>query len=254
MKKILFLLVILPLAILSCKKSEPPVADFIVEYTGDAEVGEDIYFTNNSRNAVSFRWDFGDGYGSDEAEPVYVYNSTGTFTIKLTATGEDGDVSTAEFVINILVPTLLVVDIREWDTDYYVPGASVLVYETLADWDSNDPSKALYEGFSDQNGIAVFSNLEEDDYFLDIWEETHDNWDFRNPIDNVLYIQTPDIIPHFVNWFIAYVDVVDHGKSASRGAKDLTIRKIERRLINPAKPSIRNTTDWKELYERRVNK
>ena len=257
MKKIFYLSLLLTLAMFSCDRSyNPAIADFTIEVTGDPEVGKEIFFINNSRNAVSYDWDFGDGYGSSDENPSYIFNSTGTFTVTLTAIGEDGDESKFEYTIDILIPTLLVIEVREWyDETVVVPGASVLLYESLQEWDEADASKALYEGFTNNNGVVVFSNLGPYRYYVDVWEENHDNWDFANPVDGILYIETPSIMTHQINWFVAWVDIVDHGKSGSRGMKDMTIKKIERKIINPTlKSSVNGTEGWKELYEQRVNK
>jgi len=78
----------------SCKKEEddPPPADpvasfqFAVSETNFMEVT----FTNYSTNATSYMWDFGDGESSTEKDPVHVYTTTGSFTVKLTAMNDAG--------------------------------------------------------------------------------------------------------------------------------------------------------------------
>ncbi len=42
-------------------------------------------FTNQSRYADSFHWDFGDGNSSEEANPVHYYTNPGCYTVTLTA-------------------------------------------------------------------------------------------------------------------------------------------------------------------------
>src|SRR5690606_9336846 len=43
-------------------------------------------FNNNSANAISYFWDFGDGVGTSNAvSPSYVYNTPGVYTVKLVA-------------------------------------------------------------------------------------------------------------------------------------------------------------------------
>jgi len=74
----------------SCGKDEPkpaPEAAFSYKATGD---GRTIEFTNQSTNATSYSWDFGDGQTSTEVNPVHIYASFGEFTVTLTATGEGG--------------------------------------------------------------------------------------------------------------------------------------------------------------------
>ncbi len=58
-------------------------------------------FVNESINADTYAWDFGDGVGtSTEEAPSYTYSAEGTFTVQLTATGEGGvHVSTVDISV-----------------------------------------------------------------------------------------------------------------------------------------------------------
>ncbi|MGI6023331.1 MAG: PKD domain-containing protein, partial [Methanoculleus sp.] len=62
-----------------------PVADFEADTTrGDSPLT--VKFTDLSEGAVDeWKWDFGDGRTSTEQDPVHVYNTTGTYTVTLTA-------------------------------------------------------------------------------------------------------------------------------------------------------------------------
>jgi len=245
-------LFLLPVILISCEKN--PEAQFSVD-TVEPVVGQEILFNNDSHNASSFTWDFGDGYTSDERSPYHTFNSTGSFEVILTAISDDGNEDQASLTLTVVIPTLLVVEVREWvNENVFVPDASVILYNSLADWDANDPKKMVMEGFTDVNGVAVFANLDPFVYYADVYETTHDNWDFRNPVDGFLYIRTPEVMPHQINWFIAWVDIVDHGKGEARGTRPTTIRKIERKVPSLIQPASGGTENWKELYERRVNK
>jgi PKD repeat protein len=57
-----------------------------------------VQFLNNSTNASSYSWDFGDGNTSTSANPSYTYSTGGDFTVVLTAT--NGDCSNT-FTINL---------------------------------------------------------------------------------------------------------------------------------------------------------
>ncbi len=71
-----------------CKKTEP-IANFnIVGNGGTAPCT--ILFENSSENATSYEWQFGDGSTSSEESPSHEYITGGTYTVKLTATGEGG--------------------------------------------------------------------------------------------------------------------------------------------------------------------
>ena len=53
---------------------------------------DDLLLTNNSSNAVSYHWDFGNGDTSEEALPEYSYKMHGYYTISLTITDEHGNI------------------------------------------------------------------------------------------------------------------------------------------------------------------
>jgi PKD repeat protein len=50
----------------------------------------EVIFTNNSSNANSYAWDFGDGSVSDSISPVHQYYTAGTFTANLVAADTNG--------------------------------------------------------------------------------------------------------------------------------------------------------------------
>jgi PGF-pre-PGF domain-containing protein len=71
-----------------------PVADFGTNATqGPAPLA--IQFTDSSQNAVSWSWDFDNNGQPDSTvqSPVYVYTSTGTYTVNLTASNANGTAS-----------------------------------------------------------------------------------------------------------------------------------------------------------------
>lgn len=82
MKTKLFLLV-LPLLFAACKQEEPviiPKAKFSYTTTNLT-----VIFKNQSNNAVSYYWDFGNGQTSTQKDPSVTYNTEGTYTVHLTA-------------------------------------------------------------------------------------------------------------------------------------------------------------------------
>ena len=64
-----------------------------------------IAFTNSSENADKYRWDFDNGQFSEEVSPQHTFNSKGTFSVKLTALGNNQeDVFTHDIIIDIPPP------------------------------------------------------------------------------------------------------------------------------------------------------
>ncbi len=86
------LLAMILLVFTSCSKEDdtPDVSAGFTASKTTAAVGEEIQFTNNSANATSFTWSFGDGTTSTEKSPKKVYNASDVFEVSLSATGAGG--------------------------------------------------------------------------------------------------------------------------------------------------------------------
>lgn len=245
MKRLLCFSLLVPLFLFSCKPV--PKAYFSVD-NANPVVGEKIYFTNDSEDGVTFEWDFGDGYGSDEENPVYIYTGTGSFDVVLTVVAKNGMEDKATLTINVLIPTLLEVEVVEWNSVLAVPGASVYLYPTLDDW--NNQTDMFSEAVADDFGFAVFSHLDPFVYYVDVWESNHDNYTLAG--EDIGFIRTPQIMLNKINRFVAWVDYVDHGKGV-RGTRDMVIRKLERKVSDVKPPlSDSGTENWQELYDRSV--
>ncbi|GAB3988534.1 hypothetical protein GCM10028807_11400 [Spirosoma daeguense] len=76
-----------------------PSIDFIWSDTNGQ-----VKFTNVSKNAESYIWDFGNGKTSLEANPEVRYTKAGSYLVKLTAKGKGGENMKS---INVNVPTVV---------------------------------------------------------------------------------------------------------------------------------------------------
>jgi len=248
MKKIFYLLFLLPVIMISCESE--PEAYFSVDEI-DTEVGQKLLFTNESQNADVFEWDFGDGTVSYDVNPVHIYNSTGVFEVILIAKSANGNESSSSISITVRIPTLLEIEVLEYYDEYVVPDASVILYTTSVDWDLQ--TNMLFEGFTDEDGVVVFSNLEPYVHYVDVKEKNHNNYALRD--EDIGFIRTPEILPHKINRFIAWVDYVESGKGIGRGSRELVIKKLERKSGNKASATGSPDTDgWEELYNRSIKK
>ncbi|MBN1561120.1 PKD domain-containing protein [candidate division KSB1 bacterium] len=91
-----FLLIILLLVIFCSKENstEPDstprtVANFKMEMS-DNIVPVNVSFINQSKEADSFRWEFGDSTFSTDENAMHLYETAGSYSIKLVAIGEKG--------------------------------------------------------------------------------------------------------------------------------------------------------------------
>ncbi|MCX6253059.1 MAG: PKD domain-containing protein [Bacteroidia bacterium] len=249
MKRIIYLSLVLPLFLFSCKST--PEAHFYTD-TIEPEVGQDVFFTNDSHNATKFEWDFGDSFSSNEENPVHYYTATGPYEVTLTAISKNGLEDKATLSLNVMIPTLLEIEVRENNNDeFVVPDASVILFPTLIDWDNE--SNMVDEGIADAKGIVVFSNLDPIVYYVDAWEQNHDNWTLGTI--NADWIRTPEVMPNTINRFVAWVDVVNHGKGVEKDKKTIVIKRIESKSFSKWQPASGSSTDnWQELYDKSVGK
>lgn len=66
-------------------------------------VGNEIIFSNDSKNATSYNWDFGDGKTSKDKDPRHTYTKAGSYTIQLKAIAGDSS-AIAKKTIEVLKP------------------------------------------------------------------------------------------------------------------------------------------------------
>ena len=255
MKRLALLTMILSIFMISChdnhRNVEPVYANFEVT-PDDPAVGEYVYFFNTSRNATSYSWDFGDGTTSTEVEPAHWFAISGSYTVTLTAYNEYGHDSYS-MNIDVYVPTLLVVEVAEWNDDLeapilYVPDARVRLYPSITDWENQ--TRLLYEGYTDAYGVVVFAYIDTDyPYFVDVWDETHNNVQLK--LDNEDFVTISGLLPNFINWFTAWVDVVSKTEVNGRTEVDYVIKKIERK---PVEAGVTHPTDkdYMKLLEQSI--
>ncbi|MBI9034246.1 MAG: PKD domain-containing protein [Bacteroidales bacterium] len=91
MKKYLVLFIVIAFVLSGCQKQTP-----VAKFSFDSKpylVDEEIVFTNESINAESYHWEFGDGHVSDELNPRHSYNTPGIYSVVLLANhGAQSDV------------------------------------------------------------------------------------------------------------------------------------------------------------------
>ena len=245
MKRLTYLFLSLTLVLFSCHKTQnPPTASFSADIA-NPEVGQTVFFSNNSENGEKFDWDFGDGFVSTDINPSHVFTATGGYDVTLTVTSKNGSTDKSSLTINVLVPTLLQIEVDEYYSGNVVPNASIILYPTLPDW-QNQTNKVM-EAFTDADGIAIFSNLDPFVYYVDVWEATHDNYQLAS--EDVGFIRTPEVLTHKITGFIAYVDIVNHTSGVSRN-REMVIKKIGRKVSDKNLiPSFSGS--WQDLLNRR---
>jgi len=94
------LLILISICMLcSCKKSTSATPPDI--YYSDSISGYTVIFANQTTGAASYKWDFGDGTSSTEANPAHAYPGKGKFVPTLYATNAAGVTDSGSTVIHI---------------------------------------------------------------------------------------------------------------------------------------------------------
>lgn len=89
-----FIAVVAMLAVSCQPKVDAPKARFTYAVNGLT-----VTFTNASKDADTFAWEFGDGAVSDQKDPVHEYAEAGTYSVKLTAKNAGGENSMTDNVV-----------------------------------------------------------------------------------------------------------------------------------------------------------
>lgn len=80
-----------------------PTTNFSVPVE-DIPAAKTLTFNNETEQAQTYFWDFGDGQTSTEKSPEHRFLGSGTYTVKLTATNEKGKTATKEQEVTVVAP------------------------------------------------------------------------------------------------------------------------------------------------------
>jgi PKD repeat protein len=200
-------------------------------------VGEDITFDNFSSNTDYVEWDMGDGSTSTAWNLKHYYIDPGTYTVTQRAFRDKGGVNVASYMVEVWGAELKIIAQEYFDIGapegVLIPGASVMLYPTLEDWENfTNPvvqyidGVAVTELFTNSIGEVIFEDLSYQQYYVDVW---HQNWS-NEPLafEDVGWIEThiPENLRELDYTFIAFCDPVERAmKSTSRGEGEL--RKLD---------------------------
>ena len=186
-------LLVLLIFVAGCTEKDPlPLseASFAV-VTDSPERFLEVKFENLSTNANSYEWDFGDGSPvSKDIAPTHIFEESKSYTVKLSAFTNDGQVSTATEDINVgerYLTGMYIINInmrdsqgRPWDNDG--SGPDVLMEFGPINYTSDEQIEGFFVDslnvgyFKTPIGISIFDLLRPDykltneDFFLRLQE------------------------------------------------------------------------------------
>jgi microbial collagenase len=107
------------LFLISCDSNEVETKEPTVSVIPKTSETGEVTFQNDSENAASYRWDFGDGESSAEKSPSHTYTFNGTYTIKACATGANNVEVCKETTVTITnAPMIKIFDEMISNTNY----------------------------------------------------------------------------------------------------------------------------------------
>lgn len=106
------------------------IADFDYEPVFNMIAPAELQFYNYSKHATSYFWNFGDGKGSIETDPIHIYETSGTHTVVLNAICE-GDTSSTAYNITVqpAPEEVIISEVKIWLPDEFLGGQYELEYE-----------------------------------------------------------------------------------------------------------------------------
>ncbi|MBN1118482.1 MAG: PKD domain-containing protein [Bacteroidales bacterium] len=75
-----------------------PLAEFDIDIEKSDIETRTIHFINNSKNSISYNWDFGDNESSEQQQATHQYKTTGIYPVKLTVFSSMGCSDTALYI------------------------------------------------------------------------------------------------------------------------------------------------------------
>lgn len=120
-----------------------PIANFTHTSNNGYHTPSIVTFTNTSQHASTYLWDFGDGTTSTAQNPAKTYSTTGSYTVKLTATS--GALSNEKTAVIQITPFQPVAAFTHTSNNGYIAPSNITFTNTSTNaasvvWDFGDGS------------------------------------------------------------------------------------------------------------------
>ena len=183
LKKLLPALLIILIAVVGCKKEKydfDSLPDTVKSfYTIDnikLKINEMIQFNNESENAATYSWDFGDGTTSTEANPKKTYKNPGVYSVKLKAVG-NGGTGNYSMDLTVIDPDAVTNANKEM---YFIAYGSKFIRKI-----SLDPGSTAADvvGIGDKRGVSIAYDVKNKKIYYTDFENTDNGKIWRMNID-----------------------------------------------------------------------
>ncbi len=163
---ILLLLVILS----GCYKE--PMASFTMS-ASSVEVDEPVSFENTSVEMDRCEWLFGDGAQSTQASPSHTYTDPGTYEVVLRVFSKnDMKADIASTNITVIQPTILIVNVYDYDYEEALDDALVSIFDSENDF--FEQSNPLAEATTGLSGQVIFEDVPGGKIYISVFREEYE--------------------------------------------------------------------------------
>lgn len=161
----------------SIADATPPTSAFT--FTAGTGVSDftRVVFANESDNATTYNWDFGDGNTSTEIDPINVFPGQGSYTVSLTVSDALDQTSTYTEVVQITQPPASA-DFNFVATGLMVEFTDNSIFAVSYDWDFGDGSTS-----TDMNPTHTYSASGAYDVTLTIMDANGESADITQTVN-----------------------------------------------------------------------
>jgi len=164
-------LIVITLLFIACER---PKADFTIKYNKNYTL-EKIYFQNNSTEAYSYFWLFGDGDSTENINPVHIYKKADNYKVKLFAYSKDKTrCSVKEYILQIVQPTDILARVIIIGSYNALSECEVKLYKSLNDWIKDE--NIIAQGISDEDGYVYLRELDTVIYYFRAYKEVESGY------------------------------------------------------------------------------
>ena len=182
--------------VLSSSSGTVPEAEFSADLT-EGEMPLEVNFSDLSKNADAWLWNFGDGAISEIQNPIHTYNEAGTYTVTLEVSNENGS-DTVEKADYITITKSPVTETLDGDFEADVTSGKTPLEVHFTDISSGSPDSWSYD-FGDGNSVneinPVHTYTEAGTYTVTLRVMKGREIDFEEKTDYITVTEEPAYVP-----------------------------------------------------------
>ncbi|NJO90049.1 MAG: PKD domain-containing protein [Chloroflexia bacterium] len=149
-------------------KNEEPVSQAVAAFSissTSVNIEKEVTFTNASKEATIYDWNFGDGNTSTEENPIHKYTAEGEYTVRLIASNQQNS-DTIEQKITVTDPSIKLPTYTSGEMSYW------------GSWEGS---------LNDNMDLRLYTGVDDDETDQVLWLETYFSGSDITNFDNGIY-------------------------------------------------------------------